>query len=272
LSTPAVALAQVPKTEETPAPQRVIDFYMMAGIVIALASVVAGIALTGVHASYFLQPTGMMIVLGGTLGVSIVTTPGRALKNSARALLNLFSRAQADRAVLIEQIMSFARPVRTRGLLAIEASIPRIENAFLRESLALAVDVADRGQLKAALESKLHLRERNGETDAKTLEVAGGFAPTIGVLGTVVGLIDVLRQFSNIAGVASGVGTAFVSTIYGLGLANLVLLPAANRIRANVAEAFETDEMIIEGVMALVDGQHPSLIRERLTAFVERGR
>ncbi len=270
MSTPAIALPETERPVERAAPRRAIDFHIMAGIAIAIASLVAGIAITGVRLSYFLQPAGMTIVLGGTFGVSIVTTPRRALGNCARALWRLFSRTEVDRAALAEQILSLAKPVRSRGLLAMEAQIEKIANPFLRESLTLAVDVADREQLKSALESKLRLRERNGETDAKTLEVAGGFAPTIGVLGTVVGLIDVLRQFSNIAGVASGVGTAFVSTIYGLGLANLLLLPAANRIRANVAEAFETDEMAIEGVLALVDGLHPALIRERLTAFVER--
>ena len=104
--------------------------------------------------------------------------------------------------------------------------------------------------------------------DAKILEVAGGFAPTIGILGTVVGLIDVLRHFSNVASVGHGIGTAFVSTIYGLTLANLVLLPVANRIRARVADLFEVQELIMESVLALVDGVHPMALRQRLTSFL----
>jgi chemotaxis protein MotA len=100
------------------------------------------------------------------------------------------------------------------------------------------------------------------------LEVAGGYAPTIGVMGTIVGLIDVLRQFASLQSVASGVGTAFVSTIYGLALANLVLLPTANRIRARVAEAFETNEMIMEGMLCIFDRTHPSLVQERLNFFL----
>jgi chemotaxis protein MotA len=100
--------------------------------------------------------------------------------------------------------------------------------------------------------------------------VAGGFAPTLGILGTVVGLIDVLRQFSNMQSVGLGIGTAFVSTLYGLGLANLVLLPAAHRIRAKVAETFELQELIIEGVLCGVDRVHPSLIRHRLNAFLRK--
>jgi chemotaxis protein MotA len=141
-------------------------------------------------------------------------------------------------------------------------------HSFLRDSIKLAMDVENRDQLQTILETKIRLRERQGETDARVLEVAGGFAPTIGVLGTVVGLIDVLRQFSNLSAVALGIGTAFVSTVYGLALANLVLLPAAHRIRASVAEAFELDEMMVEGGLCLFDGIHPSLVRERLNNFL----
>jgi len=242
---------------------------MLAGIAIAIAAMVAGITATGIRISYFLQPTGVLIVLGGTLGVTFITTPSQALRNSARAVRKLFWESRVDRLALIDQIMALARPARIRGMLALEPMIASTNPAFLRDALTLAMDLPHREQLRAALETKLRLRERQGEIDAKTLEVAGGFAPTIGVLGTVVGLIEVLRQFSNVAGVAAGVGTAFVSTIYGLGLANVLLLPAAHRIRARVAEAFETDEMIIEGVMAVLDGLHPTLMRERLNAFLE---
>ena len=268
MSTSAVVLAQTEKpVAGAVAPRRAFDFSMMAGIAISIASVVAGIAATGVHLSYFLQPTGVLIVLGGTFGVTMVTTPRRALLCSARTVLKLFTRPRIDRAELVEEILSLARPMRSKGILAIEPRIAGIRSRFLKESLTLAIDVPDRAQLKTALETRLRLRERHGETDAKTLEVAGGFAPTIGVLGTVVGLIEVLRQFSNLSGVAGGVGAAFVSTIYGLGLANLILLPAANRIRADAAETFEIEEMIVEGVVSLLEGIHPALLRDRLNAY-----
>jgi chemotaxis protein MotA len=130
------------------------------------------------------------------------------------------------------------------------------------------VDAANRNEFQAAIETRIRLEERQGEAGAKALEIAGGFAPTIGVLGTVVGLIDVLRQFSSLTGVAGGIGTAFVSTIYGLALANLLLLPAAHRIRAHAAETFETEEMILEGGLCIFDGVHPTLMRGRLSAFL----
>jgi chemotaxis protein MotA len=147
----------------------------------------------------------------------------------------------------------------------------KASDRFLQDSLLLALDVKERPELQATLENKLRLIERQGEAAAKVLEVAGGFAPTIGVLGTVVGLIDVLRQFTTLSTVANGMGTAFVSTIYGLALANLVLLPAAHRIRAQVAEVFENQELMIEGCLCVFDGIHPMLVRQRLSSYLREG-
>jgi len=132
----------------------------------------------------------------------------------------------------------------------------------------MALDVKTRAELLAALETELRLMERQGETDAKVVEVAGGFVPTIGIIGTVMGLIDVMHHFSDFGSVGSGIGTAFVSTIYGLVLANLVLLPISHRMRSRVAATFEIQELIIEGVLCLYDELHPTLVRLRLAAFL----
>jgi chemotaxis protein MotA len=247
---------------------RQLDRGLIAGIIIALAATVAGIAATGVRLTYFLQPTGALIVVGGTLGVLLITTPGRALENSCRRILRLARTPAIDRTALIDEIIGYLKASRSNGLLSLQAAIPGASNTFLREMLTLLTDLTDRPQFRSTLETKLRLRERQGEADAKALEVAGGFAPTLGVLGTVVGLIDVLRQFSDLTSVAYGLGTAFVSTIYGLALANLVLLPAAHRIRASVAETFDLDELMLEGGLGIFDGLHPTLLRERLNCFL----
>ena len=248
-------------------PQR-LDLGMLVGVAIALIATVVGIATTGVSLKYFLQPTGALIVLGGTLGVTIITTPHVALLRAVRRVSQLFRNSVIDREALIEEIISYSRVARTKGLFAIEPLIEKVTNQFLADSLLLAVDVKQRSELQSALEDKVRLRERQGEADARVLEVAGGFAPTIGVVGTVVGLIDVFRQFSNLSSVVNGVGTAFVSTIYGLVLANVLLLPAAQRIRARVADVFETEELMMEGVLCVFDGSHPAVIRQRLNCFL----
>ena len=244
------------------------DLYAAAGIVVVIAALAAGIALTRIHLAYFFQPTGALIVLGGTLGVTFIAAPRNALLHSARRVKDLLWLPSANRESLVDEIMSLVRVSRVKGLFNIEQNIEGVREPFLRESLLLTLDLIERPQLQATLETKIRLKERQGEADAKVLEVAGGFAPTIGVLGTVVGLVDVLRQLSNITSVGYGIGTAFISTMYGLALANLVLLPAAQRIRARVAETFETQEMIAEGVLCIFDRVHPALVRERLRAYL----
>jgi chemotaxis protein MotA len=271
VSTAAVALKQVKaasKAVSSLGSTRRVDLSMLAGIVIAVVATVAGIAATGVKLRYFVQPTGALIVLGGTFGVMFITTPLDSLLHAIRRVAGLLWTREMDRTELVEEIMTYVRTARTTSLLGIEPMIARTKNTFLAESLTLALDVQQRSELQSALETKIRMREREGEHDAKILEVAGGFAPTIGVMGTVVGLIDILRQFSNLSMVANGIGMAFVSTIYGLGMANLILLPAAHRIRAHTANDFEAHELIMEGVMCIFDGLHPSLVRERLISHL----
>ena len=270
MSSPSIARTELPVPATEPALRTPLDGWVLAGIAIALTTTLAGIASTGVSLRYFLQPTAAWIVLGGTLGVTLVTTPRHSLLHTMRRLAGFLRPAATNRSVLLEEVISYVKVARLHGLLATEPMIATSSPGFLREMLALALDVKSRDEFQATLETRLRLRERQGDADAKVLEVAGGFAPAIGVIGTVVGLIDVLRQFSNLNSVAVGIGTAFVSTMYGLALANLVLLPAAHRIRASVAEVFEVEEMIMEGGLCLIDGTHPTLVRERLTCFLRQ--
>jgi chemotaxis protein MotA len=270
LSTPALQPLP-PQPQSAPASRvtaKSLDVWMLAGVAVALAGTIGGIKSTGVSLAYFFQPAGVLIVLGGTFGIALITTPRISLRHSAQTVIGILRAETTNREALIEEIVSYARAVRMKGLVSIEHMLDHTSHGFLRDTIRLAMDVKDRDELQTILETKIRLRERQGETDAKVLEVAGGFAPTIGVLGTVIGLINILRQFSNLSAVATGIGTAFVSTLYGLALANLVLLPAAHRIRARVAETFELEEMMVEGGLCLFDGIHHSLVRERLNNFL----
>jgi chemotaxis protein MotA len=245
-----------------------LDWWMLAGVAIAVTATIAGITLTHAKLAYFFQPTGALIVLGGTLGVTLMTAPRLSLLRSARRVAGLFRPRTVSREALAEEMIGYARAARKAGMLSIEPLLARVSHPFLRDMLALAIEVKSRAEFQAAIEAKVRLRERQGEADARAIEIAGGFAPTIGVLGTVVGLIDVLQRFSEPSTIAMGIGTAFVSTIYGLALANLVLLPAACRIRVSVAEEFELEEMMLEGGLGLFDGPHPALLRERFSGYL----
>ncbi|HEX5228060.1 MAG TPA: MotA/TolQ/ExbB proton channel family protein [Bryobacteraceae bacterium] len=263
------ALAQGAQTlAEQARPRPRIDATFLLGVAIAFGAVVAGVAAAGISIVYFLQPAGALIVVGGTLGVMLITTPKDSIFHALRRVMELISAEETSRPNLVEEIIFYSRVARRGGILSLEPMIAQSTHPFLRQALQLALDVGNRAELQSVLENELRMRERQGETDAKTLEVAGGFAPTIGIIGTVVGLIEVLRHFANIQSVGLGIGTAFVSTIYGLALANLLLLPAAHRIRARVAQNFEIQELIIEGVLAVADNVHPALIRLRLNAYI----
>ena len=251
-------------------PRRRFDLGLFVGIFIAVAAATAGIRSTGINGSYFLQRTGAFIVLGGSLGAMLITTPGQALLHSFLRIFQLFAPVAGTAEVIIEEIVHCARVSRRDGPAGVEALATKSSDPFLRDSLMLVCDVNDRDQVQGTLETILRLHERQGEADARTFEVAGGFAPTIGIMGTVVGLIEVMRQFSSMQAVGYGIGTAFVSTIYGLALANLVLLPLAHRIRARAAEEVEMQELIVEGVVCIADGVHPALIRARLRSFLRR--
>jgi chemotaxis protein MotA len=272
MASPQAALAEQPRPLASgPQAQKrrpALDAAFLVGLLVVVGAVVGGIAAAGISVVYFLQPTGACIVVGGTLGVMLITTPKGSLLHSLRRVRELMSAEEVNREALVEEIVSYARAARRGGFLALETLAQRAPHPFLAQAVQIGLDIGNRAELQNVLETELRLRERQSEADAKVLEVAGGYAPAIGIIGTVVGLIEVLRHFANLQSVGLGVGTAFVSTIYGLALANLLLLPAAHRIRARGAEHFEVQELIMEGVLALADNVHPALIRLRLSSYV----
>jgi len=269
---PESAVLSPPRSQEgllrSLAVVRRFDLWLVLGIGAAAAALVAGILGNAIALQYFLQPAGLLLVAGGTLAVSLITTPPVALAQSLRRVAELFLTPVLRREELIEELARCSLVARRNGILALEKYAEESSNEFLRHALLMALDVGTRADLQTALETHMRLRERAAEGDAKTFEVAGGFAPTIGIMGTVVGLIGLLRQFSNVQAVGAGIGMAFVSTLYGLALANLFLLPLAYRIRARAAERFELEELMTEGVLSLVDGVHPALMRRRLSSFL----
>ncbi len=267
---------QEPHAESSAEPAREpgLDLSLAAGLLIALAALAAGIALTGVNFRYFLQPTGAVIVFGGTLGVMLFSSPREALKSAFAHASRLARPTTASPEEAIEAIVEYAKLAGHATLLTIEP--PETRDPFLERVLTQAVslemssDAKKRDEFKSRLDGMVRLRARQSESDARVFETAGGFAPTIGVIGTVVGLIDVFRHFTDLGAVASGVGTAFVSTIYGLALANLVLLPLAHRIRAEVEQNAVTDEVIAEGGIGLVDQVRPLILEERLRGLLRK--
>lgn len=245
------------------------DFATLAGLALAGAGIVGGLLLDGGKLTDIAQVTALLIVLGGTLGAVMVTTPLATLIRAAKCLGNVFfERAQSPHEV-IDEIISYATKARKNSLMSLESDLPNIEDPFLRKAISLSVDGTDLQELRKMMDLDLALEMRSGDAVAKVYESAGGYAPTIGIIGAVLGLIQVMKHLENIEEVGRGIAVAFVATVYGVASANLFFLPAAGKIKARFHHSVEIKELMLEGVCSMVEGLNPKLIRIKLDAFAE---
>jgi len=245
------------------------DFATLGGLVLAGAGILGGLMLDGGKLTDVAQITALLIVLGGTLGAVMVTTPLDTLIRAAKCLGNVFFEHRRSAQQVIDDILSSATKARKNSLISLESDLPKIEDPFLRKAISLSVDGTDLQELRKMMELDIALEHRNGEAIAKVYESAGGYAPTIGIIGAVLGLIQVMKHLENIEEVGRGIAVAFVATVYGVASANLFFLPAAGKIKARFHHALEIKELMLEGVCSIVEGLNPKLIRVKLDAFAE---
>jgi chemotaxis protein MotA len=168
---------------------------------------------------------------------------------------------------VIEEIIEYATQARKQGIVSLEQQAAAIEDPFLRKALNLAVDGIEMSQIRSIMELEITLLEQDGEMEAKVFESAGGYSPTIGIIGAVLGLIQVMKNLANIDEVGRGIAVAFVATVYGVASSNLLFLPAANKLKARVRDAARIREVMLEGVLSIVEGLNPKLIRTKLEAY-----
>ena len=245
------------------------DFTTIAGIVIAFGGIIGGLILEGGKLQDVAQLTAAIIVLCGTFGAVMVSTPLKTLKGAMGRFLRLLQENPDPAGELIEEIIGYATKARKNGLVSLELDAQAIEHPFLRKALNLAVDGTDMQELRTMLELEIELTESRAHGEAKVFESAGGYAPTIGIIGAVMGLIQVMKNLANIEEVGHGIAVAFVATVYGVGIANIVLIPAASKIRSRIQREAEIQQLMLEGVIAILEGLNPKLIRSRLEAFQE---
>jgi chemotaxis protein MotA len=247
------------------------DFATLAGVVVALGGIIGGLILEKGDIRDIAQITAAIIVLGGTFGAVMVSTPMDVLLGAIQRIKVVFlEKAQAPE-VLIEEIIGYASKARKNGLVSLEQEADLIPDPFLRKALTLAVDGTDIQEIRKMLELEISLQEHHAEAEAKVFESAGGYAPTIGIIGAVLGLIQVMKNLSNIDEVGHGIAVAFVATVYGVGLANIFLLPTATKIKTRAQAEQQMKELILEGVVGIVEGLNPKLIRSKLEAYAHRG-
>ena len=244
------------------------DLATLAGLGVAAGGIVGGLLLEGGKLQDVTQFTAGLIVLGGTLGAVMVSTPVDVLKRAARGFTNVLFDRSPPHDDLVEEIIAYATKARKQGLVSLEQEALAIPDPFLRKALNLAVDGTDSQDIRGMLELAISLDQHHAEAEAKVFEQAGGYAPTGGIIGAVLGLIQVMKNLANIDEVGHGIAVAFVATVYGVGVANLFFLPAAAKIKAWAHVETQRKELILEGVCGIVEGLNPKLIRTKLEAYV----
>jgi len=243
------------------------DLATILGIALALAGIVGGLLLEKGSIQDIAQATAFMIVMGGTFGAVLITTPLPTVLKAFRGLGSVFLERAESTSEAIETVIQFATKARKNGIVSLEMEADALPDPFLRKALNLAVDGTDLQELRKMMETDIILAEHAAEAEAKVWESAGGYAPTIGIIGAVMGLIQVMKHLEDIKEVGHGIAVAFVATVYGVGFANIFFLPAASKLRSRIQDATLTKEMILEGVVGIVEGLNPNLIRLKLEAY-----
>src|SRR3954469_25873873 len=243
------------------------DIASIGGIVFAIACILGGQALEGGHAGSLMQATAAIIVIGGTMGACAVAFPMKDFLGGLKRGGMAFKNKKQDWGGLMEQIVDLAGVARRDGVLALEQKLATITDPFLKRAVGFIVDGVDANVTRDALETEINNHYEEGAVGAKVWESAGGYSPTVGILGAVLGLIHVMENLADPSKLGSGIATAFVATVYGVGCANLVFLPMANKIKRKLVLERELQTMVAEGILSIRAGLNPRVLEEKLRAY-----
>ncbi len=241
------------------------------GVLLAIVGIVAGLLLEGGNLGQIVQPTAAMIVFGGTLGAVLLQFPLRTVIDAFRRLGHVFLTPADENKKLIHVLVGFANKARRSGVVSLDADLAKIEDPFLRQALTLAVDGSEPAELRKMMNLSLDARAETEDRQPAVFESAGGFSPTIGILGAVLGLIQVMQHLDKIDEVGRGIAVAFVATIYGVGAANLFFLPMAGKLRIRIRDEHQRREMMLEGVISILEGINPRMLEVKLSGYLDDG-
>jgi chemotaxis protein MotA len=245
-----------------------VDKASVSGMLLGLGGIVGGLLLEGGKVSQILQPTAALIVFGGTAGAVLIQFPLPVVVNAVQALAGIFSAPPDIFESAIDLLVSFANTARRRGIVALDAELPNVHDPFMRRVLTLAVDGTEPEELRKIAELELDNQYEREEHLSQVFESAGGFSPTVGIIGAVLGLIQVMQHLDHIDEVGRGIAVAFVATVYGVGAANLLFLPAAGKLRIRLRDEQRQREMVLEGVISIIGGMNPRMLRSSLRSFL----
>lgn len=243
------------------------DVNSVAGIVLAFVAIIGGQFLEGGHVGSLLQTAAFLIVMGGTVGAVLLQSPVKVFVNGVKMARWVFYPPENSPQNLIKQVVNWSNISRKEGLLALESYIPTAIDPFSKKGLQLLADGSTPEKLREVLEIDILALETHQRQSARIWEAAGGYAPTIGILGAVLGLIHVMENLSDPSLLGNGIAVAFVATIYGVGLANLIFLPISNKLKNIINEHVVMQEMMVDGFVAIANGENPRLIESRLKGY-----
>ncbi len=244
------------------------DVLTIFGVLIGFAALLGGNFLEGGSWVTLLNGPAALIVFGGTLGAAMLQTPKDSLSRASKMVSWVIRPPAVFYDKGIKSIVRWATAARKEGLLGLEAAADTETDAFARKGLQLLVDGSEPEAIRRVMEADLYISEQRDNDAIKFYECMGGYAPTIGIIGAVIGLIHVMRNLANPDELGPGIAIAFVATIYGVGFANLLILPIANKLKMCIHQQSLFRELLIEGVIAIAEGENPKAIEHRLTGYL----
>jgi chemotaxis protein MotA len=244
------------------------DLTTVFGLIIGIGAVLASFLMDGGHLMALVQAPAMIIVIFGTFGAAVITTSFPQLKNIPSLLKVILLEKKLNPQELIEVIYDLAQKSRKNGLLSLERELAGVSDPFLKKAVQLAIDGFETNKIKEILEIEVSYIEERHKVGATFFQKLGGFSPTLGIIGTVLGLIHALSRLDNSANMASSIAGAFVATLWGVALANLVYLPISDKLRVKHQDEALYLEIISEGVISLAVGDNPRVIRMKLLSFL----
>ncbi len=244
------------------------DLLSLSGLTVALCAVLFGQHLEGGSIGTLLNGPAMLIVVGGSIGATMLQSPLPVFVRALNMLIWIVRPPQRMPEAVLQEILRWAQLARREGLLGLERVVEVIEDDYARKGLQLVIDGNDPETIRETLELDCLARERRDLNAARVLDGMGGYAPTLGILGAVMGLIEVMNHLADPSMLGRGIAVAFVATVYGVGLANLVFIPIGNKLKALVREESRVQEMLAVGVAAIAAGENPRVVEGRLQGLI----
>jgi chemotaxis protein MotA len=246
------------------------DITTIGGIALALTAMIIGILEEGGQLGSYVGMSAAVIIFGGTIGATVASFPLSVVKNVPRLVIIAFTNQTYEIPMVIKQLVQFSERARREGILCLESELVNVKDEFLRYGLQLVIDGTDPELVRDTLQTKIAFTAERHHQGAAIFEAAGGYAPTIGIIGTILGLINVLSNLSDPSGLGESIALAFIATLYGVGSANIVWLPIGVKLKQKHKSEQIIKEIMLEGVLCLQSGDNPRIVEQKLKAFLSK--